>query len=95
MSLKGLLLYRTDLIRLKGHGPSSSFRLFPLIVSYSLQNFFILSVKQKDFLCRSLRASVLVVENAGVKFESAYSLAELYNVFILIYYFQTSPWYWI
>lgn len=30
------------------------------------------SVKQKDFLCRSLRASALVVENAGIKFESAY-----------------------
>lgn len=47
MWLKGLLVYRTDLIRLKGHAPSFSFRLFPLIVSYSLQNVFILTVWSK------------------------------------------------
>lgn len=35
---------RIDLIRLKGHAPSSSSRLFPLIVSHSLQKFFILTV---------------------------------------------------
>lgn len=52
MWLKGLQLCRTDLIRLKGHAPSSSFRLFPLIVSHSLQNFFILTVCEAKWFFR-------------------------------------------
>lgn len=41
--VKGAAAHRTDLIRLKGHAPSSSFRLFPFIVSHSSRNFFILT----------------------------------------------------
>lgn len=69
MVTRATALCRTDLIRLKGRAPSSSFRLLPLIVLFLTRFLYSCSAEQKDFLCRCLRSSGLAVENTGSKFE--------------------------